>query len=78
MLIREDRPMFEAIYQQSYRHCARRMAGSLASEGHLWAFRSETEAVAALELTAERDGVRIGIQAGTYPRGTRKRGSTIA
>lgn len=78
MIVRGKEPYFEAVYEQSYRHSARRLAGSLASEGHLWLFRDEAEAVAALERQAAQDGVQIRIQAGAYPRGTRQRGDIIA
>lgn len=78
MLIRDGLAVYEAIYQKSYRHAARRLAGTLATNGLSWSFRSETEAVDALERQADLDGVRIGIQAGSYHPGTRRLGDVIA
>jgi hypothetical protein len=77
-LEREDALVFEAIYQPSYRYAARRLPGTLAPQGLLWAHENEGEAIRALERAAEVDGTSLTIQAGTYPRGTRRRDEVIA
>lgn len=77
-LEREGTLKFEAIYQPSYRHSARRLPGTRAAQGLLWAHDTENAAICALARAAEVDGTSLTIQAGAYPRGTRRSGETIA
>lgn len=58
---------FEATYQQTYRHAWLCLG---------W-FASEQAAIRALVEEATHDGRDIVIQAGEYPRGTRRRGQII-
>lgn len=74
VLERGGRQVFEAIYQPSYRHNARRLDFSPDCVG----WPTEASAIAALERQAERDGTSCAIQAGKYPRGTRTHGQVIA
>lgn len=74
-LIRDGVLVFEAIYQPSYRHNARRLAGGASQSPEMWV--TEAAAIAALERQAEQDGNAITIQAGKYPRGTRKMGQVL-
>lgn len=68
-LIREGALVFEAIYQESYRHNARRLSGNV---GEHWA--TEAQAISALTRQA---GGSITIQAGKYPPGTRRQGQIL-
>jgi hypothetical protein len=74
VLVRCGRQVFEAIYEPSYRHSARRLDCSVDCVG----WPSEGDAITALERAARVDGCEITIQAGTYPRGTRRRGDVLA
>jgi len=73
-LMRDGRLVYEAMYQPSYRHTWRRLAPS--DRASHWS--TEDAAIIALERRAEEDGAGITIQAGTYPRGTRRTGDIIA
>lgn len=68
MLERDGRMVFEAIAQRSYRERAYRV-------GHVR--HTEADAIAAIERIAP-EGEPLRIFAGTYPAGTRSRGSVIA
>lgn len=74
-LTRDNVLVYEAIYQPSYRHVARRLAGPSAPSSYTWS--TEAAAIAALERAAERDGASITVQAGKYPRGTRRMGAVL-
>jgi len=73
-LTRDGRLVFEAMYQPCYRSVWRRIACT----DRCAHWPTEDAAIAALEHRAEIDGTGITIQAGTYPRGTRRRGDIIA
>jgi hypothetical protein len=68
--------VFKAFYQPNYRYNAQRIASDRLDLGHDWP--TESDAIAALEAKARNHGLRIGIQAGSYPRGTRRCGDSIA
>jgi len=74
-LVREGRLVYEAIYHPSGRHHARRLDPPSAPDVCGWP--DETAAISALERAAARDGARLTIQAGSCPRGTRKRGDVL-
>lgn len=74
MLIREGAAVYEALYQPSYRHTTRRLS-SLA-ESQMWP--TEAAAIMAIERAADNDGASVMVSAGTYPRGTRKRGEIFS
>ena len=56
-LIRDGKTVFEAVYQPSYRHTARRVCGP---RDLMWS--SQNDAVRALKHTAHNDGVSIDIE----------------
>jgi hypothetical protein len=79
-LVRDGILVYEAIYQPSYRHNARRLDSALDLDGPCGGHHYPTESAAALaiERAAERDGADVTVQAGSYPRGTRRRGEVIS
>ncbi len=74
MIVRGGETTYEALYQPSYRHSARRVPSS----EPLNTWKTEQQAVEALKRVAASDGSEIIIRAGKYHYNTRKHGEVIS